>query len=140
MASRSRCHSSATASKRSGAGSGGGASSLSVFADPPALLPFRLKADSTESQETVSEGPLLLEVTTLDRAGHRPRVCFIHTVIQSSFVHSFVSGFNQSFIQSANSAGIMVIQARNPVHSVLFLILVFFNAPFGLLEVKRPLA
>ena len=25
-------------------------------------------------------------------------------------------------------SGIMVIQARNPVHSVLFLILVFFNA------------
>ena len=32
------------------------------------------------------------------------------------------------FASIAVMAGIMVIQSRNPVHSVLFLILVFFNA------------
>ena len=63
------------------------------------------------------------------------------------FFYPFVSFQNSSFGENKDSpfftfmnllfylfssltllSGIMVIQARNPVHSVLFLILVFFNA------------
>ena len=95
MASRSRCHSSATASNRSGAGSGGGAASLSVFAEPFLSLSFRLSAKLIEASRNTCIACIVHfanSVTAFD-----PQICM--TDMSSLLCHRSQANCNRQRLQ-----------------------------------------